>query len=59
MTNRCTTKRGPMHSHRAPSQLFSYLTTERLLLGTVLTSSLILLIEFMLTAHDRRGAKRR
>ena len=47
-----------MQQHRTPSRLFSYLTTERLLLGTVLTSSLILLIEFMLTAHDRRGTQR-
>lgn len=47
-----------MHSHRAPSQLFSYLTTEGLLLRTVLTSSLILLIELMLATHNRRGTQR-
>ena len=47
-----------MHSHRAPSRLFSYQTAERLLLRTVLTSSLILLIELMLATHNRRGTKR-
>ena len=48
-----------MQLHRTPSRLFSYLTTERLLLGTVLSSSLVLLIEFVLATHNGRGAKRR
>lgn len=47
-----------MHSHQTPSLLFSYSATEKLLLGTVLTSSLVLLIEFMFTAHNRRGTQR-
>ena len=33
-----------MQSHRTPSRLFRYSATENLLLGTVLTSSLVLLV---------------
>ena len=47
-----------MQQHRTPSRFFSHLTTERLLLRTVLTSSLILLIELMLATHNRRGTQR-
>lgn len=47
-----------MQQHRTPSRLFSYQTAERLLLRTVLTSSLILLIELMLATHNRRGTQR-
>lgn len=46
-----------MHSHRTPSRLFSYLTTERLLLRTVLPSSLTLLIELILATHNRGGTQ--
>lgn len=46
-----------MHSHRTPSQLFSYLATKRLLLRAVLPRSLLLLIKLMLTTYDRRSAQ--
>ena len=46
-----------MHSHRAPSQLFSYLATKKLLLRAVLPRSFLLLIELMLTTYDRRSAQ--
>ena len=47
-----------MQPHRTPTQFFNYQAAGNLLLGSVLASSLLLLVEFVLTAHDRRGAQR-
>ena len=47
-----------MQLHRPPLRISSCRATERLLLGVVLPSSLLLLIELMLAAHDGRGTQR-